>query len=529
MLKIEPKFTHQKIDLSTEQLLKAAIDNGEGEIASNAAFAVKTGERTGRSPNDRFIVKQAITEHAVAWGGPNKSISPTVFNTLWDKAIAYLQTKTVYGSHLKVGAENTCALPVYVITELAWHALFVNHLFIQLDANEQVDDQKAWTMINAAQLHLTPEVDGVHSDAAVMIDFEGKRVLLCGTGYAGEMKKAMFSALNFLLPEQDILSMHCAANEGDKGDVALFFGLSGTGKTTLSGDPERFLIGDDEHGWSESGIFNFEGGCYAKCIHLSPEKEPVIWDALKHGAVMENVVMAKDTKIIDFSDASLSQNTRAAYPRTHIEKRVPANKAGVPQAVIFLTCDLYGVLPPVAKLSKEQAAYYFLSGYTSLIGGTEVGQAAGVKPTFSTCFGAPFFPRPAQVYADLLIKRLEETQAPVYLVNTGWTGGAYAKGGTRFDIPVTRAIIRAILSQSIQQAEFQILPGFHLAMPTTLAGVDEKLLDPRKAWHNEHDYWSCAQTLIQQFRENFSTFKVSDAITQAGPRPITGNEKGDAR
>jgi phosphoenolpyruvate carboxykinase (ATP) len=511
----EAQFAKAKTNLSRSALIEAALNNQEGEIASNGALTVETGSRTGRSPKDRFIVKDDITANNVDWGIVNQPIELDKFEALWEKATAYLKDKDVYVSHLKVGADDEYALPVTTVTEFAWHSLFVKNLFV--DDNSLHSEKPVWRLLNAATYQANPKEDGVNSDAAVMIDFTNKRVLVCGTQYAGEMKKAMFSILNFLLTDEDVLPMHCAANMSGDGEVALFFGLSGTGKTTLSSDPERFLIGDDEHGWSKDTVFNFEGGCYAKCINLSKKNEPVIWDALRGETVMENVVLNPKTKEPDFTDDSLTQNSRAAYPRDYIEKRVEANMAGTPTAVVFLTCDLYGVLPPVSKLTKEQAAYHFLSGYTALVGSTEVGQTEAVKPTFSTCFGAPFFPRAASIYADLLIKRSEETQCPIYLVNTGWTGGAYAQGGKRFDIPVTRAIIRGILTGELAKAEFETLSGFDLSVPKSVHGVDAALLNPKNAWKDPAAYEENLHKLIEQFIENFKKFKVSDEILEAGP------------
>lgn len=506
-------------DLSIKDLIDAALARKEGELASNHALVVKTGLRTGRSPKDRFIVRDSVTEETVDWNNVNQPIAPDVFDRLWKKATDYLQDQEAYfRTHLKVGAHPTLGLPVTVISELAWHSLFVNVLFIHPEPEERLDEAKRWTILSAPGFKPAGQKDGVPGDAAIILNFTKRRILIAGTYYAGEIKKSMFSVLNFILPEHDILPMHCAANASTTGETALFFGLSGTGKTTLSADPERFLIGDDEHGWGADGIFNFEGGCYAKCIDLSKEKEPLIWDAIKYGSVIENVVLDPQTKEPIYSDTSLTQNSRAAYPREYIERRVIANKGGQPNAVIFLTCDLYGVLPPVARLTPEQSAYYFLSGYTALVGSTEVGQGAGINPTFSTCFGAPFFPRPPSVYAELLMKRLHADHTQVFLVNTGWTGGARGKGGNRFDIPTTRAIVRAIVTGQLRHVDYEQIPGFRLEVPKTVPDVDSKVLNPRNAWQNlaEHDQY--VRLLIDQFVENFKRFKVSNAIREAGPR-----------
>lgn len=515
-MKTTLNFPHAHIQFTPEQLIEAALERGEGVLCNNQALVATTGKRTGRSPKDRFIVKDALTEQAVDWGAINQPFDPDKFDNLWEKAYNYLSSKDVYISHLKVGADSHYGLPVTVITELAWHHLFVKQLFIR-DPKVTGEEQNAWTILNAAGFATDPERDGVHTDCAVILNFTQRRILLCGLYYAGEMKKGMFSVLNFLLPAQDVLPMHCSANVGKKGDVALFFGLSGTGKTTLSADPERYLIGDDEHGWSNQGVFNFEGGCYAKCINLSQANEPVIWDAIRQGAIMENVVLDPKTHAPLYNDSSLTENTRVAYPREFIDMRVDKNAAGHPQAVLFLTCDLYGVLPPIAKLTLEQAAYYFLSGYTALVGSTEVGGTAGVKPTFSTCFGAPFFPRSPIVYADLLMKRMTQTNAKVYLINTGWTGGGYGKGGKRFDIPVTRSIVQAVLEGNLDDAPMEILPGFNFAIPTQVTGVDNKLLNPQKSWKNTSDYVAQSNHLIRQFNENFKKFDVPTSIRNAGP------------
>jgi phosphoenolpyruvate carboxykinase (ATP) len=501
-------------NLSTDELIELALARGEGILAKNKALAVTTGKRTGRSPKDRFIVKDALTETTVDWNTINQPLSPENFNALWERAEQHLKDKdAIFISDLSVAANEKYRLPVRVISELAWHNLFVHNLFIR-EPNPQVEKQ--WTILSAPSLQTDPARDGVNSDAAVILNFSARRILICGTYYAGEMKKGMFSVLNFLLPTQDVLPMHCAANVGKDGVTALFFGLSGTGKTTLSADPDRFLIGDDEHGWGRDGVFNFEGGCYAKCIDLSQKNEPVIWDAIRYGSVLENVVL-DDTLEPVYSDCSLTQNTRAAYPLEFIPLRVPNNRGAIPKAVIFLTCDLYGVLPPVSRLTMEQAAYYFLSGYTALVGSTEVGQGTDIKPTFSTCFGAPFFSRPPQVYADLLMKRLHEDSAQVYLVNTGWCSGAHGKGGQRFTIPTTRTIVTAIVNGDLRDAQYEKLKGFNFEVPVEVKGVDSKLLNPERCWSDKTALLENTKILMEQFQQNFKKFKVTDAILKAGP------------
>lgn len=501
------------LNLSGDELLKAALRRGEGELAANGALVVNTGKRTGRSPKDRFIVKDTLTDSQVDWNTTNQPIAPDKFNALWEKAVAYLNTKdTHFISNLRVGAHKKLGLSVKVITELAWHNLFVNALFIHSDS---VDSLEQWTLLSVPGFKTDP-ADGVASDAAVVLNFSEKKVLICGTYYAGEMKKAMFSVLNFLLPLHDVLPMHCAANAGKDGKTALFFGLSGTGKTTLSADPDRLLIGDDEHGWNEEGIFNFEGGCYAKCIDLSEEKEPLIWHAIQRGAVLENVVLDPVTKVPHYEDSSLTQNTRAVYPREFIKERVEENRGQQPQAVLFLACDLYGVLPSVARLTLAQAAYYFLSGYTALVGSTEIGQGTGVKPTFSTCFGAPFFPRPPRIYAELLMKRIQNHATDVFLVNTGWTGGAYGEGGKRFSIPTTRAIVKAIVNGDLAHAVYEKLPGFNVDVPKEIPHIETHLINP---YHTYPDHYKRnALILIKQFIDNFKRFNVSDEIRNAGPQ-----------
>ena len=509
-------FTSQYMDLSTQKLVEIALQRQEGVLSANGSLVVTTGKRTGRSPNDKFIVKDETTSQTVEWGAINQPLTSEQFNTLWERTVEYLKNKEVFISNLQVGADKNYGLNVKVITETAWHNLFARHLFICPASATNIPTEQDWTLINAPGMITEPARDGTNSDAAVMLDITNKRVLICGMRFAGEMKKAMFTVLNFVLPAVDTLPMHCAANVGEAGDVTLFFGLSGTGKTSLSADPKRHLIGDDEHGWSPKGVFNFEGGCYAKCINLSHEAEPVIWEAIRNGAIMENVILDSNNNPV-FSDDSLTQNTRAAYPLEHIAKRVPENAAGHPRAVIFLTCDLYGVLPPVALLSKEQAAYYFLSGYTALVGSTEMGSAPGVKSTFSVCFGAAFFPRPAQVYSELLMKRIEETDSQVYLVNTGWSGGSYGDGGSRFKIAITRSIVKAIVSGEIKNSPTEILPGFNLPIPRQVSDVDNKLLDPRKTWQGTKTYEEQSAELIAKFKANFERFNVAEKVRNAGP------------
>lgn len=505
-------------DLDQETLLQCALEDAEGEMAANGALSVTTGKRTGRSPKDRYIVQDEHTANQVAWGEINQPISAERFDTLWQRAKERCAERKSYVSHLQVGADAQYGVPVKVTTEMAWHTLFCQNLFIRPDNTTEKATSPEWTLLNASSLTLDPATDGVHGDGAVIINLTQRKVLLCGMRYAGEMKKAMFSALNYLLPARDVLPMHCAANRSESGEVTLFFGLSGTGKTTLSADLDRYLIGDDEHGWSADGVFNFEGGCYAKCIDLTRKGEPVIWDAIKHGAIMENVVLDANTKQPDFSDGSLTQNSRAAYPREHIEKRALDNRGQTPNAVVFLTCDLHGVLPPVACLNPQQAAYYFLSGYTALVGSTVVGSSAAIKSTFSTCFGAAFFPRTPSVYANLLLKRLDESQCPVYLVNTGWTGGGFSTGGKRFDIPTTRAIIRAVQNGDVAAAPKITLPGFNISIPTVLPGVATELLDPRQTWQDQALYQSQASQLCASFVENFKKFAdVDHSIRDAGP------------
>lgn len=489
-------------NLTRDQLIEIALKNGEGELASNGALNVITGTRTGRSPKDRFIVRDSVTESVIDWGTINQPYSSVDFERLWQDACDSLNQHDVYEAISWVGSHPKYRVSVKVRANLAWHTLFCKVLFIEPDRQMIAHD---WLLVNASKFNLDGAKYNLPGTAAIILDFTNKRILICGTLYAGEMKKAMFSVLNFLYPDNDILPMHCAANRSSQGNVTLFFGLSGTGKTTLSADPVRQLIGDDEHGWGNDGVFNFEGGCYAKCINLSQENEPLIWNALRPGTVLENVVLDPVTRIPDFKDACFTENTRAAYPLDFIPGCSKELLHPHPENVIFLTCDLYGVLPPVSRLTLEQVEYYFLSGYTALVGSTEVGQGKGIKPTFSQCFGAPFFSRHPKVYARLLLEKLKRTGARVYLVNTGWYGGSYGEGGERFSINTTRQIISSIVNNTLRDISFIEIHPFGLYVPAFVPDVDLQLLNPGNLWESQEAYLEKAYSLISQFDNNYRT------------------------
>ena len=505
-------------NLTTPELYEEIARRGEGLYSAHGAVVVDTGEHTGRAAKDKAIVREPSSEDKVFWGEVNKEFTQGAFDRLRDRMMQHTAGRDLFVQDTYAGADPRYRLPVRVVTELAWHSLFARTMFINDDAGQEQHTPE-FTVVNLPSFKADPARDGTRSPTFILMDFRQRLVLIGGTSYAGETKKSVFTILNYLLPQRGVMSMHCSANVGDAGDVAVFFGLSGTGKTTLSADPERRLIGDDEHGWSDDGVFNFEGGCYAKVIKLSAEAEPDIYRTTRmFGTVMENVVVDPVTRVPDLDDAAKTENTRAAYPLTSIPNIVPEGYAGHPSNIIMLTADAFGVLPPVARLSPEQAMYHFLSGYTAKVAGTERG-VKEPEATFSTCFGAPFMVLHPGVYADLLGKKIQEHGAACWLVNTGWSGGPYGEG-QRMSIKHTRAMIRAILNGTLASVETRPDPVFGVGVPVAVAGVPDDVLTPRNTWQDKEAYDRKALELARRFNENFKKYEagVSEQVRAVAPK-----------
>ncbi|TDQ30260.1 phosphoenolpyruvate carboxykinase (ATP) [Tenacibaculum caenipelagi] len=509
-----------RYQLTSDELHDITIEKGQGKETSFGALAVETGEFTGRSPMDRFIVKDDITKDEVWWGDINIPFDSEKFDKLYDKVTNYLSNKEVFVRDSYACADEAYKLNIRVVNEYPWSNMFAYNMFLRPTAEELKTFSPEWTVVNAPGFMADPEVDGTRQHNFAILNFGKKIALIGGTGYTGEIKKGIFSALNFILPVfKNTLPMHCSANVGKEGDTAIFFGLSGTGKTTLSTDPNRSLIGDDEHGWTaENTIFNFEGGCYAKVIDLSQEKEPEIYGAIKRGAILENIVM-DDKGNVDFADTTITQNTRVSYPIYHIENIQTPSMGKNPKNIFFLTADAFGVLPPISKLTPGQAAYHFISGYTAKVAGTEAG-VTEPQPSFSACFGAPFMPLHPTRYAEMLSKKMKETDVNVWLVNTGWFAGPYGVGN-RMKLKYTRAMINAALNGELGSTpeDFRIHSVFGLAQPRTCPGVPDELLSQRKAWDNDEEYYKTAHKLADSFRNNFKKFKdyANDEILAGGP------------
>ncbi len=508
-------------NLGTAPLIEAAVRNGEGVLAKDGPLVVETGKHTGRSAKDKYFVRDAETENSIWWGKTNVAMTPAHFATLKADFLAAIAAKeTLYVADLYGGSQPEHRVNVRVINELAWHNLFCRTLLVRPEAAELAAFTPEFTIIDLPSFRADPARHGCRSETVVAVNFTEKLILIGGTAYAGEMKKSVFGILNYKLPLAGVMPMHCSANIGPKGDTAVFFGLSGTGKTTLSADASRTLIGDDEHGWSDTAVFNFEGGCYAKMIRISAEAEPEIFATTKRfGTILENVVIDLETRELDFDDASLAENSRASYPIDFIPNASEDNMGPVPQNIIMLTADAYGVLPPIARLTPDQAMYHFLSGYTARVAGTEIG-VTEPEATFSTCFGAPFMPRHPSIYGNLLKERIAKGGVKCWLVNTGWTGGkATMPGIKRMPIKATRALLNAALDGSLSHATFRKDANFGFEVPTEVAGVDSHLLDPRAAWADQEAYDATAQTLVTQFVENFAQFvdHVDEGVRAAAP------------
>ncbi len=506
-------------NLTPAELVEEAITRGEGTLVDSGALAADTGEFTGRSPKDRFIVCDETTENAVWWGDVNIKFDPTKFDLLYNRVCAYLSGKEVFVRDSYACADPTYRTNIRVVTEQAYHNIFANNLFLRPTKEEILNFNPEWTIINAPGFKADPKIDGTRQHNFAILNFTKKIILIGGTGYTGEIKKGIFGVLNFVLPhDKNVLSMHCSANIGKDGDTAIFFGLSGTGKTTLSADPNRGLIGDDEHGWADNSVFNLEGGCYAKCVDLSKEKEPEIWDAIKFGALLENIVCHEGTSTVDFTNISKTENTRVAYPIHHIQNAVEPSIAGTPKNIFFLTCDAYGVLPPISKLDAGQAMYHFISGYTAKVAGTEAG-VTEPQTTFSACFGKVFLPLHPAKYAEMLGKKMKENKVNVWLVNTGWSGGAYGVG-SRMKLSYTRAMITAALNGELEGVQYETHPVFGLQMPTTCPNVPVEILNPRNTWTDKALYDTKANDLAGKFVKNFEQYAegASAEILAAAPK-----------
>ena len=510
-------------NLTPAQLTEHALRRGEGTLSATGALVVKTGKYTGRSANDKFIVDTPAVHGDIAWGKVNRPMEKEKFDAIFAKVTAYLQNKEVYVFDGFAGADPKYTKSFRIVNELASQNLFIHQLLRRPTPEQLADFTADYTIVAAPGFKCVPEIDGTHSEAAILVDYEAHLVVICGTRYAGEIKKSVFSVMNYILPKQGVFPMHCSANIGTDGNSAVFFGLSGTGKTTLSADPDRKLIGDDEHGWADDSVFNFEGGCYAKCINLSAEGEPEIYNAIKFGALVENVVMDPDTREFDFDDDSLAVNSRVGYPVEYIPNaELSGMSPSVPKTVIFLTADAYGVMPPISKLNAKQAQYYFVSGFTSKLAGTERGITSPV-PTFSTCFGAPFMPLDPSVYAEMLEKKVQQSGANVYLVNTGWCGNS----GKRMNLKYTRAMVTAALNGELEKAQFVTDPYFGVQVPTSCPGVPDEQMIPAKQWGDDQaGYEKKAKELAHSFVENFKKYTHMPAdVVAAGPKAEYNDER----
>lgn len=516
---MNPKSVYR--NLSPAQLVEKALFNGEGKLSSTGALVVTTGKYTGRSPEDKFVVDSEGIHNDIAWGKVNRPISREKFNFIKEKLTAYLQNREIYIFDGMAGADPSCTKKFRVVNEMASQNLFIHQLLIR-PTEEELENygDPDFTILAAPGFKCSPEADGVHSEAAIMIDYEAKLIVIAGSQYSGEMKKSVFSVMNYLMPkEKNVLPMHCSANmDPVTGETAIFFGLSGTGKTTLSADPGRKLIGDDEHGWSDEGIFNFEGGCYAKCINLDPEGEPEIYGAIKFGSLVENVVIDSESREPDFDDGSLTDNSRVGYPVDYISNAAIPGTGGVPKVVIFLTADAFGVLPPISRLDQNAAMYHFVTGFTSKLAGTERG-VQEPQPTFSTCFGEPFMPMDPSIYAKMLGERIEKYDTKVYLINTGWAGGPYGVG-SRMKLKYTRAMVTAALNGDIDKAEYKHDEVFNLDVPQTCPNVPDEIMNPRDTWEDKSAYDESAKKLAKMFQDNFAKKypNMPENIAEAGPR-----------